>query len=111
MPPEFNDKATTKINRLCDVFSYGMILYEIFTHNIPFSDIKEDVDALQAIQNGERPSIPQELPVHIKVLIQFCWEHKAHNRPNFEKILHVGSLKVHFQYYHYEKILYAALQM
>ena len=98
MPPEFNDEATTMINQRCDIFSYGMILYEIFAHNIPFSHIKEDVDVPQSIRNGERPSLPQELPIYMKVLIQFCWEHKPHDRPNFEKILQVGSPYLHFSY-------------
>lgn len=90
MAPEFNEKASTKVNQRCDVFSYAMVLYEIFTQEIPYSDIAEGFDIVSSIRNGERPLIPQELPQYIKELIQSCWKHDPHDRPTFEVILQVG---------------------
>ena len=89
MAPEFNDKADTKVNQRCDVFSYGMVLYEIFAHEIPFSDIQEGALVLQPIRDGERPSIPVELPLYIKELIESCWSHAPRDRPTFGEILQV----------------------
>ena len=89
MAPEFNDRADTKVNQRCDVFSYGMVLYEIFAHEIPFSNIEEDVDVLTSVRDGKRPTIPPELPLYIKVLMQLCWEHKPHDRPTFDAIIQV----------------------
>ena len=91
MAPEFNDKADTRVNRRCDVFSYGMVLYEIFAQEIPFSDIDEDIDAATGIREGKRPSIPTEIPLYIKVLMQSCWKHNPYCRPYFQRILLVGS--------------------
>ena len=91
MAPEFNYKAGTKINQRCDVFSYGMILYEIFVHEIPYSDIDDDIAVDSSIRDGKRPMIPPELPSHIQELMQSCWEHQPHDRPTFEEILQVRS--------------------
>ena len=94
MAPEFNDKASTKVNQLCDVFSYGMVLFEIFTHEVPFAHIERAADVFPITRDGNRPSIPPELPLFIKVLMQSCWSQKPHDRPSFEIILQVGSLSV-----------------
>ena len=88
MAPEFNDKASTKVNQRCDVFSFGMVLFEIFAHELPFSDLK-DGEVLSCINDGKRPAIPSELPSYIQMLIQSCWKHKPHSRPTFEKILQI----------------------
>ena len=92
MAPEFDDKASIKVNQRCDVFSYAMVLYEIFAQEIPFSDIDDTVTVTGHIRKGKRPSIPPGLPSYIKVLIQYCWKQKPHDRPTFEAILGVGSL-------------------
>lgn len=49
MAPEFSNQANANINQCCDVFSYGMVLYEIFAHKIPFSDVSEGADILQTV--------------------------------------------------------------
>ena len=88
MAPEFNDKASTKINQRCDVFSYAMVLFEIFAHELPFAELDEGV-VLSRVRDQERPSIPPEVLSHIKKLMQSCWEHHSHDRPTFEHILQV----------------------
>ena len=90
MAPEFNDKANTKVNQLCDVFSYGMVLYEIFVQQLPFAEIDDGVAVTRMIREGSRPSIPQELPLYIKVLMHFCWQQNPNARPTFERILKVS---------------------
>ena len=89
MAPEFNDKKR-RINQRCDVFSYGMILFEIFAHQIPFSNIKDAPNVLPLIKKGDRPSIAPQVPTHIKDLTEFCWKHNPHDRPTSGKILQVG---------------------
>ena len=90
MAPEFNDKADTKVNQRCDVFSYGMVLYELFTGEIPFSGVDDDVKVAMSIRNGKRPSIPSDVPRHVKKLLQSCWKNKPHDRPTFDGVLQVG---------------------
>ena len=89
MAPEFHDRASVRISQQCDVFSFAMVLYELFAHEVPFHDIKDVFHVLPLIRNGERPAIPLELPSYIKTLIQSCWKHAPQDRPTFEKILQV----------------------
>ena len=94
MAPEFQDKATTKINKRCDVFSYGMVLYEIMSHELPFPDL-DDAHIIMKIRDGARPPISSELPLYTQKLIEMCWEHSPYRRPTFQTILQVCSLLVH----------------
>ena len=89
MAPEFNDKASTKVNQRCDVFSYAMVLYELFAHEIPYYDIDDNVAVAAGIRDQKRPSIPPEVPLYIKQLMESCWKHAPRDRPTFEEILKV----------------------
>ena len=93
MAPEF---SKTNAQQRSDVFSYGMILYEIFAQKIPFSDVSDQVAVASKIRDGVRPSIPSELPLYIRVLIQTCWEQEPHYRPTFKGILRVGLLSTQY---------------
>lgn len=94
MAPELNQRAAAKVNpRCCDAFSYGMILYEIFAQEIPFSNIKDSIDVVYQIRSGDRPSIPYKAPQFIKDLMQCCWEQEPSNRPTFDVILQVRRSK------------------
>ena len=41
-----------------DVFSYGMLLYEILTGELPFADAKSDVLVGSKIMSGEVRTVP-----------------------------------------------------
>ena len=92
MAPECDNRANTKVNQRCDVFSYGMILYEVFAHEVPFVGV-DDAYVSSLIRDGKRPPIPSELPMHIKELMLFCCKHKPYDRPTFEYILQVYHAK------------------
>ena len=94
MAPEFSSRANTRVDQTCDVFSYGMVLYEIFAHKVPFSEIEEGYDVVPLIRAGKRPAVPQELPLHVRQLMQCCWKQEPQDRPPFDVILQVGCLKV-----------------
>ena len=89
MAPEFNNKATMMANKRCDVFSYGMVLYEMFAHELPFPD-QDDRQVLHSIRDGARPPIPPELPYHVQKFMEMCWKHRPNHRPTFETILEVN---------------------
>ena len=88
MAPEFLDKSK-KINQRCDMFSYGMILYELYVHEVPFAELKFDRDIVSFIRDKKRPSIPSKLPKYLKTLMAQCWEHIAYDRPTSSDILTV----------------------
>jgi len=79
-PPKFPNDAFYS-----DVFSYGMVLWELLNHKQPFSDIPDEEVRGNVLQ-GKRPPIPKHSKQLYK-LMQICWkaDHKA--RPSFEMIL------------------------
>ena len=83
MSPEIMRAAESRINKKCDLFSYGMILFELFAHKIPYAD-KDKVEVLLSVTRGDRPPIPPNLPPYLHDLLRRCWEDDPHLRPTFD---------------------------
>lgn len=79
----------SKYDEKVDVYSYGMILFEIICREVPFgAEETQDVGKL-TIQGG-RPdleAVPQDCPETLRDLMIFCWAHDPKKRPSFEMIL------------------------
>jgi serine/threonine protein kinase len=74
-----------------DVFSFGMMLWEIFRLEIPFQD-RSSSEASKLLGAGERPEIvpdafPPECPEELIVLMTECWDQDPDRRPSFEHAL------------------------
>lgn len=85
--PEIHMSAHAVINKACDVFSYGMVLYELFMHQIPFDHIESDQEVTSLILKEKRPRISPVLPPYLQHLLQACWEHDSQHRPAFKMIV------------------------
>lgn len=67
-----------------DVYSFGMVCYEILTGNIPFQGHEiRDYDLILA---GNRPELPADLDVDLKKIILKCWNADPNARPSFTDI-------------------------
>ena len=87
MAPEIVQNVEANINKMCDAFSYGMVVYEIYDHKIPFADIAGDALAGTAIVDGKRPPVPANLPSFLRPLLEACWEKEPNKRPLFKTIV------------------------
>ena len=87
MAPEVVEDVEANINKMCDVFSYGMVLYEIFDRKIPFANIRSDALAGAAVVQGDCPPIPSNLPSYLHPLLKACWKKDPKQRPQFEAIV------------------------
>jgi serine/threonine protein kinase/GTPase SAR1 family protein len=74
-------------NEKADVYSFGVILYEIVTQLRFMEDIKFDYQKEDAIKNGKRPAITAETNPILSSLIQFCWAQEPNQRPSFDQIV------------------------
>ena len=88
MPPEVMKSATARISEKCDLFSYGMILFELYAHQIPYANLVDDVQVLMSVTSGIRPPIPTTLPPYFHDLLQSCWEDDPDLRPSFNDFVH-----------------------
>lgn len=64
-----------------DVFSLGVLLWQVFTGQIPFANW-EEIKIVNAIKNGQREILPDSVPSAIGQLIKQCWEADPTNRPD-----------------------------
>ena len=87
MAPEIAAAVEHTVNNKCDVFSYGMILYEIYALKIPFAEIQNDIQVCCRVMEGKRPPIPIKLPPFLLPLLQDCWSNEPKGRPSFERIV------------------------
>ncbi|RHZ43857.1 hypothetical protein Glove_851g4 [Diversispora epigaea] len=80
----YKKKYTKKSN----VYSLGIILWEVITGETPFSDheFNSDSDFALAIINGYRPKLYKYIPYEYATLMKQCWDAIPDNRPDAETI-------------------------
>ncbi|KAG9298479.1 hypothetical protein G9A89_003947 [Geosiphon pyriformis] len=70
-----------------DIYSLGMLLWELATGISPFHDCSHDGILITAILDGKRPEIISPLiPVCYIQLIEKCWDNDPSNRPTAEEV-------------------------
>jgi len=84
MAPEFIAKQVFGIKS--DIFSFGMILWEIFSRKEPFEELNP-TQALYAIAVGRRPEMPKDMPEELKDVVIGCWDQDPNMRPECSQIL------------------------
>merc|ERR1711879_1068121 len=55
-----------------DVYSFGIVMWEVLTRNVPYADQTFMSVALE-ILDGKRPDVPSDCPPEFKQLMQRCW--------------------------------------
>jgi serine/threonine protein kinase len=68
--------------KAADVYSFGIIMSEVFSGFPPFNDVPHDNDLAIKICNGLRPKFQNNIPSLIVELMQNCWDADPLNRPN-----------------------------
>jgi serine/threonine protein kinase len=69
-----------------DVYSFGIIVYEIVSGNGIFSNDGNKFKLFGMMQSGKRPDIPDFVLPFSRELIEKCWSEEASNRPSFSEI-------------------------
>ena len=52
-----SSRSVKKINQHCDMLSYGMILYKLCTHEVPFSESKSEIEVALFICDKKQTSL------------------------------------------------------
>ena len=115
LAPEIIDAESDQYDQRADIYSFGVVLWEIFTAKIPFDEFYmhpvygrklphckdySTIDSFEinllAMKNGIihdkiRPTIPDNVPKEISKLISSCWQADPDDRPSFVKIVEILS--------------------
>ena len=78
-----NDAYNTKV----DIFSFGMVLWELCHRNVPFQSMTSKFDIEDAIARGDRPPVSNNCPRNLALLMRRCWQKNAEIRPSFKEIV------------------------
>uniref|UniRef100_A0A0G4H597 Protein kinase domain-containing protein n=1 Tax=Chromera velia CCMP2878 TaxID=1169474 RepID=A0A0G4H597_9ALVE len=76
---EYSEKA--------DVFSFGVVLWEILSRQPPYPGMDPVNVATQVVKNGLRPEIPPDSPRRWVSLMNRCWAQDPKDRLDFAQIL------------------------
>ncbi|KAG9270724.1 protein-tyrosine kinase 6-like [Astyanax mexicanus] len=70
-----------------DVWSFGILLYEIFTYGGSPYPSHNNHEVFYLISSGYRMPAPPKCPPHIYDLMLKCWRESAEERPDFSEVL------------------------
>ena len=71
---------------LTDIYSFGVILWELFARQIPFPDA-DNQDIIRRVRRGEREPIPEETPETYAQIIRACEQQNPIKRPQTARLL------------------------
>lgn len=77
----------TKYSVKVDVYSFGMVLWELWERKKPYEEMTSRFDIIDAVRAGRRPPISPNCPPTFRSLIQRCWHELPARRPTFAYIV------------------------
>ncbi|KAK3010145.1 hypothetical protein RJ639_011802 [Escallonia herrerae] len=86
MAPELLNGSSNKVSEKVDVFSFGIVLWEILTCEEPYANMHYGAIIGGIVSNTLRPTIPSQCDPEWRRLMEQCWAPKPAVRPSFTEI-------------------------
>ncbi|KAM6920839.1 uncharacterized protein PEZ65_012715 [Lycodopsis pacificus] len=75
------------VSETCDTYSYGVVLWELLTREVPFKGFEGLQVAWLVVEKQERLTIPTSCPGSFAELMRKCWQADPKERPQFKQVL------------------------
>ncbi|XP_003741672.1 integrin-linked protein kinase homolog pat-4 [Galendromus occidentalis] len=86
--PEILQKKQSDINwKAADMWSFAIVLWELATREIPFSNLPPMIMGMKIATENLRVPIPPGISPHMARLIRICMNEDPGKRPTFEQII------------------------
>ncbi|KAL5699077.1 hypothetical protein ACHQM5_030028 [Ranunculus cassubicifolius] len=86
MAPELLNGSSSKVSEKVDVFSFGIVLWEILTGEEPYANMHYGAIIGGIVSNTLRPLVPSFCDSEWKRLMEQCWAPDPVARPSFTEI-------------------------
>ncbi|XP_009379496.3 serine/threonine-protein kinase STY13-like isoform X1 [Pyrus x bretschneideri] len=85
MAPEF--LYGKPYNRKCDVYSFGICLWEIYCCDMPYPNLSFADVSSAVVRQNLRPEIPRCCPSTLASVMRKCWDADPDKRPEMEEVV------------------------
>lgn len=86
-PELLTTENKTRYSVKVDVYSFGIVLWELWERKRPYEELYSRFDIIDAVREGRRPPISSTCPPAFRFLIQRCWHEQPARRPTFAYIV------------------------
>eukprot|EP00250_Pteridium_aquilinum_P005037 c15196_g1_i2 orf=704-1861(+) len=76
-------------NRKCDVYSFGICLWETYCCDMPYPDLSFAEMTSAVVKQNLRPEIPKCCPSALATVMRKCWDANPDKRPTMEEVVHM----------------------
>ncbi|XP_047333823.1 uncharacterized protein LOC124937580 isoform X2 [Impatiens glandulifera] len=87
MAPELLNGNSSKVSEKVDVFSFGIVLWEILTGEEPYANMHYGAIIGGIVNNTLRPHVPSSCDPEWRLLMEQCWAPDPATRPSFVEIV------------------------
>lgn len=74
-------------NRKCDVYSFGICLWEIYCCDMPYPDLSFSEVTSAVVRQNLRPEIPRCCPSSLVNVMKRCWDANPDKRPEMDEVV------------------------
>ncbi|XP_071710441.1 serine/threonine-protein kinase 54-like [Rutidosis leptorrhynchoides] len=74
-------------NRKCDVYSFGICLWEIYCCDMPYPDLSFSEVTSAVVRQNLRPEIPRCCPNSLATVMKRCWDANPDKRPEMDEVV------------------------